>query len=458
MIDLGPDVRDDLTIEGKVDLVCRGLQEVLGGHERVQKMFENKPNPTIYWGTATTGEPHIGYLVPLAKISDFLKAGCKVKILLADLHAYLDNLKSPWEVVGEFTLDMYKLATETTIRNASKAGDAVVKQVSSPLLSSTLYPILQCLDEKYLQVDAQFGGVDQRKIFTLAETKHKKSFKHSQPQKFVNYIVFIDIVNKVKCKPIESSYSLMLLFELHIAGKIGHPKCVHLMNPMIPGLKNSKMSSSDSDSKINLLENIDSISKKINMAFLDLEDCENSGIMLFIKHAIYPLAENHCFLIEREEKHGGNLAFNSYQDLIECCKNGSVHPQDIKNSLTKVIKSILGNIQNKLMDEDFKTLKSKAYPSEKIDISSLSISPNSPSRLKIQVGKIVKIDPHPENQNLLVLNIDISGSENLVLVTNNKKLQRYEQIYTTNFCFVTNVSPSKFKGITSFAQMLHCPV
>ena len=28
---------------------------------------------------------------------------------------------------------------------------------------------LQALDEEYLKADAQFGGVDQRKIFTFAE-------------------------------------------------------------------------------------------------------------------------------------------------------------------------------------------------------------------------------------------------------------------------------------------------
>jgi len=28
---------------------------------------------------------------------------------------------------------------------------------------------LQALDEEYLKVDAQFGGVDQRKIFTFSE-------------------------------------------------------------------------------------------------------------------------------------------------------------------------------------------------------------------------------------------------------------------------------------------------
>lgn len=32
-----------------------------------------------------------------------------------------------------------------------------------------IYLGLQALDEEYLKVDAQFGGIDQRKIFTFAE-------------------------------------------------------------------------------------------------------------------------------------------------------------------------------------------------------------------------------------------------------------------------------------------------
>ena len=72
--------------------------------------------------------------------------------------------------------------------DAKKAGAEVVKQVKNPLLSGLLYPglqasfqtntlacmfesctLIQALDEEYLKVDAQFGGVDQRKIFTFAE-------------------------------------------------------------------------------------------------------------------------------------------------------------------------------------------------------------------------------------------------------------------------------------------------
>jgi len=66
-------------------------------------------------------------------------------------------------------MDVYRLASVITEHDAKKAGAEVVKQVEHPLLSGLLYPGLQALDEEYLKCDAQFGGVDQRKIFTLAE-------------------------------------------------------------------------------------------------------------------------------------------------------------------------------------------------------------------------------------------------------------------------------------------------
>jgi hypothetical protein len=58
-------------------------------------------------------------------------------------------------------MDVYRLAATVTEHDAKKAGAEVVKQVESPLLSGLLYPGLQALDEQYLGVDMQFGGVDQ---------------------------------------------------------------------------------------------------------------------------------------------------------------------------------------------------------------------------------------------------------------------------------------------------------
>jgi tyrosyl-tRNA synthetase len=34
----------------------------------------------IYWGTATTGRPHIAYFVPISKLADFLRADVEVII------------------------------------------------------------------------------------------------------------------------------------------------------------------------------------------------------------------------------------------------------------------------------------------------------------------------------------------------------------------------------------------
>ena len=138
------------------------------------------------------------------KLAHFLRAGCKVKILLANIHAFLDALKAPIELVNfrakyykfvitsllkainvpidqlefvmgsdyqtssNYTMDLFKLSSVVTEHDAKKAGAEVVKQMENAPLSGLIYPLMQALDEQYLDVDAQFGGVDQRKIFTLA--------------------------------------------------------------------------------------------------------------------------------------------------------------------------------------------------------------------------------------------------------------------------------------------------
>ncbi|KAH6572759.1 hypothetical protein BASA60_006434 [Batrachochytrium salamandrivorans] len=85
------------TKEEKFELITRNLQEHLGG-DRIKEILSQR-DLKIYWGTATTGRPHIGYFVPMTKLADFLKAGCEVTILFADLHAFLDNQKAPWDLL-----------------------------------------------------------------------------------------------------------------------------------------------------------------------------------------------------------------------------------------------------------------------------------------------------------------------------------------------------------------------
>jgi len=65
--------------EQKYNLITKNLQEVLGGEE-IKKLLQER-DLKLYWGTAPTGKPHVGYLVPLTKIADFLAAGCHVIVI-----------------------------------------------------------------------------------------------------------------------------------------------------------------------------------------------------------------------------------------------------------------------------------------------------------------------------------------------------------------------------------------
>ena len=143
-------------------------------------------------------------MVPAIKIAQLLAAGCEMTVLLADIHGFLDNLKAPLELVNyraeyyrhaitsllkamgvpidrlrfvlgssyqkspEYVMDLYKMCSLISEHDAKRAGAEVVKQSSNAPLSGLLYPVLQVLDEQYLGVDAQFGGLDQRKLFVAA--------------------------------------------------------------------------------------------------------------------------------------------------------------------------------------------------------------------------------------------------------------------------------------------------
>lgn len=64
----------ELNAEQRFTLITRGLEEVIAGdnQQELVELLKTKEHPVIYWGTATTGKPHMGYFVPIYKISDYL--------------------------------------------------------------------------------------------------------------------------------------------------------------------------------------------------------------------------------------------------------------------------------------------------------------------------------------------------------------------------------------------------
>ena len=342
----------NMDIEQKLNLIKRNTEEILT-EEELAELLKNKAEPVVYLGNAPTGRPHIGYLIPAMKIRDFVNAGLKVKILLADIHAHLDNMKSPLELLAkrvefykleltalyksigvnilkiefvkgsdfqlskEYSLDMYRLASQVSADRAKHAAAEVVKFGDAPKLGGFLYPLLQTIDEEYLGADIQYGGVDQRKIFGFARESHPK---------------------------------------------IGQSKRVEIMTPMLPGIDGGKMSASESGSKIDLLDREEVIAAKIKKAYCPEGDLADNGIMEFMKYVVMMLKEDagEKLLVERPEKFGGNVEYKNYADLEKDFVDKKLHPEDLKKALVGELVKILAPVREALAGKE--ELMKEAYP------------------------------------------------------------------------------------------------
>ncbi|MBW2973304.1 tyrosine--tRNA ligase [Candidatus Woesearchaeota archaeon] len=320
-----------MNAEEKLELIKRNTQEIVTEKE-LKELLKKKKKPAVYLGTAVTGKPHIGYFLPVIKLADFLRAGFKVKLLLANLHGALDG--TPWDVLEkrykyyakvmplmfkaigadikdfeivkgsdfqmkkDFYFDMLKMSTEASINDCKRAAAEVVKFGENPKLCGLIYPIMQALDEEYLKVDIQYGGVDQRKI---------------------------------------------LMFAREFLPKIGYKARIEVMTPMIPGLIGKKMSASDPRSKIGLADDEKTVMDKLKSAYCEPGVIEDNGVLAFLKYVIMVIKKDkkESFVVERPEKFGGNKEFKTYEEIEKAYAAKELHPLDLKNALAKEINNLL---------------------------------------------------------------------------------------------------------------------
>jgi len=333
-------------VEERLELITRNLQEVIGEDE-LKGLLKSKKEISVYWGTMPTGSISIAYFFPMLKIADFLKAGLRVKILLADLHAALDGV--PWNLVEkrynyyekaiatifktigvdtkkfefvkgsdfqlapEYMNDVLKLSVLSSVNDATRAASEAVKtaKTGNVKVSGLIYPLMQALDEEYLKVNIQFAGVDQRKIQVFAR---------------------------------------------EFLPKIGYNQRIELMSPMIRGLVGKQMSSSIEATKIDLLDDEKKVIVKIKNAECAAGNSDN-GIMALLQYLIFGVKNN--FIVERDEKYGGNLVYESYEKVESDFKSKKLHPLDLKNAVAKEINILLENFRK---DKKLKELHKIAYP------------------------------------------------------------------------------------------------
>jgi tyrosyl-tRNA synthetase len=166
--------------------------------------------------------------------------------------------------------------------------------------------------------------------------------------------------------------------------KLGYAKRSHLMNPMVPGLKGSKMSSSDAGSKIDFLDEPSAIRKKIKDAACVEGVVEDNGVLAFTKAVLLPLARlrfesgasgaagvhasappGTLFSIMRDDKFGGPAHYKEYSALEADFASKALHPGDLKKGVADAICQLLEPVQREFeQNEEFRKAEADAYPKE----------------------------------------------------------------------------------------------
>ena len=333
-----------MDITEKVELIERPPTEEVVTHEELIELFKTNSSPKHYIGLEISGFLHLGSLITTGfKINDFIKAGVKCTVFLADWHTIInDKLGGDWNMISKvskyyqdaFRLvcpeakivlgsDLYKEKTEywselvkftkhmslaRTMRTLTIMGRSESEEKID--LAKLLYPPMQAVDIHSLGVDIAHAGMDQRKIHMLVR----------------------EIFPKMKWKV---------------------PVAVH--HKLLPGLLKpstndsqilEKMSKSDQNSGVFIHNSDDEIRAKIKKAWCEEANIQNNPVLEITRHIIFH--EFNEVKVERPEKFGGNMTYLNYNQLESDFAQKKLHPTDLKQTVGEYLVKIISPIRGKL--------------------------------------------------------------------------------------------------------------
>lgn len=317
-------------------LVTRFTEEIVTESE-LEAVLE-RSDPSVYIGYAPTGRMHIGHYTTIRKLVDFLEADLEVTVLVADLHAHLDDEKTPYHLLDErsryyreaieqmvdaaggdptdvrfvrgtefeldreYVLSLLRMAATTTVSRARRAGSEVVREGDATKLGGLIYPLMQSNDVEFLDVDIAYGGIDQRGIYMLAR---------------------------------------------EVLPAHGGPKPVSIFAPLLSGLTGDKMSASEAETSIRITDDPDAIREKLEEAYCPAGELEDNGVMEYLRYLIFPILEedDRDLVVDRPERFGGTVEYDSYADAEAAFVDGELHPQDLKGAVAAELERCLAPIR-----------------------------------------------------------------------------------------------------------------
>jgi len=339
-----------MDIEKRLDLIKQVGEEIIT-EEELRELLEAKKRPISYDGFEPSGTNiHIAQgLLRAININKMTKAGCKFRVLVADWHAWANNKMDGnlehIQKVGKYLIEVWKacdmeldnvefvwvsdlvkddnywktvmqIARNSTVNRIIRCAQIMGRKESESLQASQiLYPCMQCADIFYLNADITQLGMDQRKVNVLArEIGPKLGF----------------------WKPVVVSHHMLMgLGRPPDSALEGAERVIEL-----------KMSKSKPDTAIFMTDSFDEIKRKIGKAYCPEGIVNENPILEYCKYIIFEKFQS--IKIERPEKWGGNLEFDSYAELVPSFAKKELHPMDLKNATANYLNQLLEPVREKL--------------------------------------------------------------------------------------------------------------
>ena len=338
-----------MDVTEKIRLVTREPTEEVVTQEELLNLFNTNSQPKHYIGLEISGFMHLGSLILTGfKINDFIKAGVKCTVFLADWHTYLNNkLGGDWDkihMVSKYYADAFKMfcpgieivegsqlyesrrgywldlvkfaknmSLERTMRSLTIMGRSTEKDKID--LGQLFYPPMQAVDIHTMDLDIVHAGMDQRKIHMLVR----------------------EIFPKMKWK-------VPVAVHHHILAGLGEPEPA---SDSDSDFVSSKMSKSKSASGIFIHDTDEEINSKFKKAWCPEGIVDKNPVLEISKHIIFH--EFKEFSVERPDKFGGNVTYTSYQDLETDFAQKKLHPSDLKATVSKYVTDIIRPIREKIV-------------------------------------------------------------------------------------------------------------
>jgi len=328
-----------MNIDERMALIQSVGEEIIQPEE-LKALLESGEGLVAYDGFEPSGQIHIAQgLLRAVNINKMTRAGVKFKMFVADWHAMANNKMGgdleKIQTVGKYFIEVWRacgmdlknvefvwasdlvknpdywqlvlqVGKSNALRRFVRTAEMMGRDESLDGLTGAhvIYSCMQVADIFTLGAHITQLGMDQRKVNMLAR----------------------EVGNQLGYwKPVVVSHHMLMGLQKPNKQK---QEGEVTKDDKISRVIEQKMSKSHPDSAIFMTDSSEDVVRKINKAWSLEGEISDNPVLEYCRYIIFELKD--VLTIKRPQKFGGDITYNSYEELEKAYASKEVHPMDLK--------------------------------------------------------------------------------------------------------------------------------